>query len=377
MQSHLIAAEVDAIVERAVVEHRLVGVSVVVGVGGRVVYRRSAGSADRNTGRPLRDDAIFLLASVTKPFVSVLAMQLAEAGHLDLAAPVSRYLPDFRPALPDGSRPDISVLQLLTHTAGLPYGMSPGDYTAFHAAGASNGMDVPGLSSAEAAHRLAGVPLLFAPGTDWEYSTGMDVVGWVIEAVTGRRLGESVAERITGPLGIADTGFTVSDAARLVSCYSDAAPVPRAVGEQSVIVTGPNRTTVTPGRVLDPASYHSGGAGMVGTASGVWTFLEAVRTGRLLTAESRTRMLTGQAGMDKIPTGPGVGFGIGWAVLDDPARNGSPQSKGTLNWAGTYGHNWFIDPVREITVVSLSNTTPAGMFSDYTLQLRDAVYRRL
>ena len=373
-------SQVDDAIDAAVDEGRIVGTRVLVSVDGETVHARSAGHADRESGRPLTDDAIFLLASISKPFVTATAMSLVETGELALDAPVTRYLPDFRPRTADGAEPAITIEQLLTHTSGLSYGMDPESFDAFHEAGASNGLDQPGLDAREAARRLAQVPLSRAPGEAWDYSTGIDVVGWAIEAVTGQQLGDVVAERVTVPLGIVETGYTVADRSRLLPAWYANTPdgVERMTDDYTEHFNG-FRTTFAPARVLDPASYHSGGAGLVGTAEDVVTFLEEVRTGAgaILRPDTLAAMKRVHAGQDTTASGPGIGFGLGWAVLTDPVAAGSPQSPGTLSWGGAYGHTWFVDPERRLTVVALTNTGPEGLFGAFPVEVRDAVYDAL
>lgn len=369
---------VDRAIDTAVVERRIVGARVLVSVHGQVVHARSAGLADREASVELAGDPVFLLASITKPIVSTTAMSLVESGDLHLEAPVTDYLPDFRPSLPDGSVPVPTVEQLLTHTAGLSYGMDPAGFERFLAEGASNGLDRPGLPADEAARRLARVPMVCAPGRQWSYSLGLDVVGWAIEAVTGRRLGDVVAERVTGPLAMTETGFAMPDPARAVPAYyANASPHPQRIGDGFVQECNGSRTALAPRRIHDPRSYHSGGAGMAGTAADVLTFLEAVRLGRLVEPVTHARMLRVHAGQDCTSYGPGVGFGIGWAVLTDPAVNRSPQSVGTLCWGGAYGHSWFVDAARGLTVLALTNTGPEGSLGAFPVELRDAVYAAL
>src|SRR5690606_27931313 len=194
----------DAIVTAGVEEQRIVGAVVLVALGGNVVYRRAAGYADRERNRPMQEDAIFRLASVTKPMVSAAALRLVEQGRLDLRAPVTRWLPEFRPRLRDGRSPVVTVHQFLTHTAGLSYGFMEAEDGPYRRAGVSDGLDA-GAGLGENLRRIAGVPLAYEPGAGWRYSVALDVLGAAMGAAVGEALPEIVRHEITQPLGLEDT----------------------------------------------------------------------------------------------------------------------------------------------------------------------------
>lgn len=375
-----LAQRLDTVIQHAIDQRSIVGAVVLVSQNGKLIYRNALGQADREAGTPMQEDTIFRFASVTKPIVSATVMRLVEEGHLVLDAPVSRYLPNFRPRLADGSETDITVHQLLTHTGGLGYRFSMRDDSDYHRLNVSDGLDEPGLSIDENLGRLAGAPLMFTPGTGWNYSLAIDVLGAVIERVEGRRLGEVVREYVTGPLQMVDTGFHVSDPSRLAKPYADGSPEPVEMKEGMQVpldIPGfQGSVRFAPSRILNPASYHSGGAGMVGTAGDFLRFLEVIRTGGtgLLAPQTVQKMKQDQVGTQVQAQGPGWGFGYGWAVLSDASQSDSPQGQGTLQWGGVYGHYWFVDPVSKLTVVSLTNTAFEGMSGAFPFAVRDAIY---
>ncbi|MFS2180216.1 serine hydrolase domain-containing protein [Rhizobium pisi] len=374
-----LAAAIDAAITSALDDKRLVGTVVLVARDGEIAHRRAAGFADRENGLTMREDTIFRLASITKPIVTIAAMRLLEQARIGLDDAVTRWLPDFRPRLPDGGEATIRIRHLLTHTSGLGYSFSEEDGGPYIRAGVSDGLDQPGLPLAENLRRIASVPLRFTPGSDWQYSVAMDVLGGVIEAETSLPLGEAVAELVTRPLGLADTAFSVRDRGRLAAAYMDASPEPAPMGENAVVMSLMGPIRFAPNRIFDSASYPSGGAGMAGTAGDVLAILETIRKGGapLLSIETVRMMMTDQAGGHRQQYEPGSGFGFGWSVITNPAEAGVPFPKGTLKWGGVYGHSWFIDPVNGLTVVALTNTTLEGMWGKFTVDLREAIYAAL
>lgn len=371
-----LAGRLDGVIERAVAEQRIVGTVVIVFRDGQEVYRRAAGFADREAARPMTQDTIFRLASVTKPIVSAATMRLVEQGRLSLDDRVSRWLPDFGPRLADGSEAGISIRQLLNHTAGLSYGLLETEHGPYRTAGVSDGLAEPGISLEENLKRIAGVPLSYAPGTQWRYSMATDVLGAVLQKVTGQSLPAVVEALVTGPAGMSDTAFSVRDIQRLSAVYSDGQPLALRMADEAVIKSGESSTLFSLTRILDPQAYPSGGAGMAGTAGDFSNFLEILRQGggSILSSRSVQSMMTDQVGPQAQAQGPGWGFGYGWAVLDDPALTKTPQSKGTIQWGGAYGHSWFVDPQAKLTVVALTNTLFEGMSGAFTRDIRDAVY---
>ena len=374
--SDALSSRLDDVLDRAVASGRIVGTVVVAAQAGRVVYRRAAGFADRAAARAMRTDDVFLLSSVTKPIVALAAMRLVEAGLLDLEAPVTRWLPGFRPRLADGSAPAVTAHHLLTHTAGLVYPGNPDHGQAYRDQGVSSGLDGVFTSLDENLRRLARQTLVHPPGTAWIYSLAMDVLGAVIEAVTGLPLPQALQALVLEPLAMADSGFAVRDRGRLVTHYADGDPAPvvmpplhRAVHDGAVFA-------FAPGRIFERSAYASAGGGMAGTALDVLHALEALRAGHagVLSAASAARMRLAHVGAQAATQGAGWGFGYGGAVLVDPAAAGSPQSAGTMQWGGVYGHTWFVDPARALTVVALTNTSLAGLFGQFPVDVRDAVY---
>jgi CubicO group peptidase (beta-lactamase class C family) len=370
-----LTASLDAVIDRALEEQRLVGTIVLVNEGGRPAYSRAAGFADREAGRHMALDTILRLSSLTKPIVTAAALALVEDGTVSLDDTVERWLPDFRPKL-GSEAPPITLRQLLTHTAGLSYGfMQPSDGP-YLMLGVSDGMDQPGLNFDTELARIVEAGLFFPPGAAWLYSVSLDVLGAALEAATGKTLPEIVAERVTRRLGMGDTGFAVTDPARLAVPYVDDCP-PRVMGDPDVVPFAElSGIRYSPSRAFDLTSFPSGGAGMVGAAPEFLTFLEAIRTGGegIVSPQMAAAMMTNQTGaLPIITNGPGWGFGFGGAVLLDPSAADSVHSPGVWLWGGVYGHSWFVDPVKKISAVVMTNTAIEGMTGAFSADVASAV----
>lgn len=369
---------VDAVIDKAIEEKRIVGTVTLIAERGETVYRRAAGMADREAGKAMREDQLFLLSSVTKPIVSAAAMAMVERGIIALDGPVTKWLPDFRPRLADGREPSITTKHLLTHTSGLGYTLVEPEGGPYHLANVSDGLDQPGLSLEENFRRLLSVPLHFAPDDAWLYGLSLDVVGAILARAGGKPLPDVVRDLVTGPLEMRDTDFAVVDPARLATPYRDGTPAPKILRDGDVVPFPPGGgIRFAPSRVFDPGSYPSGGGGMVGAADDILKLLKALGAGGtpILSKASVDVMTSDQIAPLNIDlVEPGWSFGVGAAVLLAPEQTGTPQSVGTYGWSGVYGHSWFVDPVREVVLVSLTNTALAGMTGAYPLALRDAVY---
>ena len=378
-----VRTDIDAVIARALSENRIVGTVVLIARDGELVYQHAAGLADRDASREMRVDMLFRLASVTKAIVSATAMALVERDELSLESRVDRWLPEFRPKLPSGESPEITIRHLLTHTAGLDYRFQQPPDGPYARANVSDGNDQPGLSLDENIRRIASAPLVHRPGVAWQYSVAIDVLGAVMERAAGKSLPEIVDERMTRPLGMSDTAFSIADVNRLAVPYADAKPQPKRMSDGEVVpyMTGPG-IIFSPSRAFDPTSFPSGGGGMIGSASDLLRFFETIRRGGrpVLSEDSTAQMMRNQnANLPGNAQGPmpGWGFGFGGSVLVDPAAAGSPQSRGTWQWGGVYGHSWFVDPERKFTVIALTNTALEGLAGRFPIELRDAIYRVL
>jgi CubicO group peptidase (beta-lactamase class C family) len=374
-----LASRVDTAIDQALAEKRLVGGVVLVAKDGETAYARAFGHADREGGQATALDTIFRYASLSKPIVSAAALKLVEEGKLGLEDPVTKYLPDFRPKLPDGAAPVITVRHLMTHTSGLTYDFMEEPDSAYHGAGISNGFDRLGVAMDENLKAIAAWPLKFPPGAAWLYSVSTDVLGAVMAEAAGASLPDVVRRTVTGPLGLDHTGFAVSDRGRLSKPYADAEGGPVLMGERHSVPFAVSPLNYAPGRAFDATAFPSGGAGMVGTAPDFLAFLETIRKGGapILGPESVRRLTENQIGDIPVPiVGPGYGFSLGWAILKDPAGTAlpTPQSKGTWSWGGVYGGSWFVDPARALSVVVLTNTAIEGMIGGTPAAVREAVY---
>jgi len=367
-------ARLDRAIDRALEDRRIVGTVVVAAQDGNIVYGRAAGFADREAGRPMQENGIFLLSSVAKPIVTAAALRLVENGRMSLGESVRRWLPEFKPRLPDGRLPEITIHHLLTHSAGLTYVFMEPEDGPYHRLRISSGLDRTDADLDEIVRRISAAPLSYEPGAGWGYSMAIDVLGAVIEKATLQPLPQAVAELILNPLDMEDTGFAVVDTGRLVVHYADGKPEPRRMSDDDHVNFFDRPVAFSPGRLLEHRAFPSGGAGMAGTASDVLKFLETLRAGGLLQPQTQSAMFKPQARTREQAEGPGWEFGFGGAVLVDPKATGTPQAPGTLQWNGAYGHKWFIDPANALTVVALTNTAFEGMIGRFTVDVRNAVY---
>jgi CubicO group peptidase (beta-lactamase class C family) len=326
-------------------------------------------------------ETLFRFSSLAKPIASAAVLALVGRGEVMLDDSVTRWLPEFRPMLPSGEVPVITLRHLLTHTAGLTYRFTEAEDGPYRRVGISEGLDSSTLSLPEHVQRIASVPLMSAPGTEWRYSVAIDVLGLVLERATHSTLPQAIADLVTSPLGLVDTSFEVATPERLAVPYIDAGPQPRRMTDPDALIPWGSDVLegvpVSPSRIFDQRAFPSAGGGMAGSAPDMLRFLEAIRQGGepVLPRELAEAMKQNQLGPASTELlGPGAGFGFGGAVLLDPIAVGSPQSVGTWYWSGAYGHRWFVDPTRKLTVVALTNTAPEGHEGQFTIDLRNAVY---
>jgi CubicO group peptidase (beta-lactamase class C family) len=331
------------------------GAVMLVARHGKVAWVSVQGKRAPDSDDPMKFDSIFRIYSMTKPITSIALMQLVEEGKLQVSDPVAKYLPEIgkmkvgtEVAGPDGkpvlhlSDPDraMTVQDLLRHTSGLTYGNR--GTSLVHQAYVNAKIGDRTATVEEMVHRLSGVPLLFTPGARWEYSVAVDVQGRLIEVLTGKKLGEALAERVLQPLGMVDTSFQVP-----------ADKVARAAqpGQK------PNGPPMTPRfKVDDGAKYESGGGGMLSTTEDYLRFTMALANGgafggkRIIGRKTLEFMTADHVG--NRPGRPeGFGFGLGFEVhtrLGDSAIEGSV---GEYGWSGAAGTTFWVDPKEELLAI--------------------------
>lgn len=375
----------------------LPGWLVLVSRRGKIAYLETYGQRDLESGHPIETDTIFRIYSMTKPITSVAAMMLHEQGAFELKDPVANYIPAFRdmrvfrsgsltnPAFEAATEP-VRIWHLLTHTAGLTYGFlqaHPVD-AMYRQAGFELGAPT-GLTLAECVDRWAALPLLFQPGAEWNYSVATDVLGRLVEVVSGTTLDRFFADRIFGPLGMTDTAFAAEGerARRLAALY-----IPNPVDRRAM--RSPNALNDV---ALSQPAFLSGGGGLVSTAADYHRFTQMILGGgelegvRLLGPRTVAYMGTNHlpGGADLSAFGrplfsesqfDGNGFGLGFSVVIDPAAAKVPCSLGEMAWGGAASTAFWIDPSEELTVVFLTQLLPSSTHP-LRSQLRQLVYQSL
>lgn len=371
--------------ERYIDSGRLPCAQLQIARAGQLVHHTVLGKASLEDGTPLREDSIVRIYSMTKPITSVAFMMLVEQGLVALDDPVHRYIPSWRnlgvyaggggglPGTPPGwlTRPTeapMRIVDLLRHTSGLTYGFQ--NRTNVDAAYRANKLDafaredsLQGFVDA-----LAQVPLEFSPGTAWNYSVSTDVLGYLVQQISGQPFERYLHEHIFRPLGMRDTGFAVDpdQAARLTQCY--------VMSAEGKLVPAPQL-----GSFREAPVAPSGGGGLVSTAADYMRFCECLRRGGALDghrligpktlALMRCNHLPGgrdladmSVSMFTEPFYRGVGFGLGFAMTTDVAPTGMAGSVGEYGWGGAASTAFWVDPLEDLCVVFLTQFLPSTMY---------------
>jgi CubicO group peptidase (beta-lactamase class C family) len=374
---------------------RLTGWLLAVAREGKVAHLTTYGMRDREAAAPVETDTVWRLASMTKPITSVAAMMLYETGAFELKDPISKWIPSFEQmhVYRSGSSnsPDVRpatepmrVWHLLTHTSGLTYGFQyahPVD-AMYRAAGFEWG-NPPGVDLAGCCELWAELPLLFEPGSEWNYGVSTDVLGRLIEVISGQSLASFLQERIFEPLGMVDTGFgSAGNVDRLAAPY-----LVNPAGSDSPPVRIPGEPPTAPPEML------SGGGGLVGTASDYFRFSEMLRRGgefegtRLLSPRTVSYMtsnhLPGGADLEEFgrplfseTTFDGVGFGLGVSVVTDPLAGKVLTSAGEYGWGGAFSTSWWVAPQEGLSALFFTQLLPSSTHPIRS-QLKQLVYQSL
>ena len=389
-------ARIDTHFVRYVDDGRLPGWLLVVARDGRVVHLATYGNRDVEASKPVELDTVWRIYSMTKPITSVAAMILYEEGAFELKDPVSKFIPAFadtkvyrqgsalNPVVEPAAEP-VRIWHLLTHTSGLTYGFHhahPVDAmyrTAGFEWGQPAGMDLAGACDA-----FAGLPLLFQPGSEWNYGVSTDVLGRVVEVASGQPLDAFIDERILRPLGMTDTGFWAdgAKAERLAALYTADPATREAV-----------RLDAMGSAALSKPAMLSGGGGLVSTAADYHRFVQMLlnegeldgvrilgtRTLRYMTRnhlpggvdlEAFGRPLFAETSFD------GVGFGLGFSVVDNPVANKVLSSKGEYAWGGAASTAFWVDPAEQITALFMTQLLPSSTHP-IRPQFKQLVYQAL
>lgn len=374
--------------DRYVDDRKFAGSSMLIARGGDEVFFHATGQRSIENQLPFERDTIARIYSMTKPVTSVAIMMLAERGHFHLDAPVSTFIPAFddMQALVTGAEridqtepaPSPTLHQLLTHTAGLSYPFNPGIL-----AKAMNDEDLIFRANqgplADMVDQVAALPLAFQPGSRWEYSVAIDILGRVIEIVSGKSLDVFLAEEILGPLGMTETAFSVPVGAkgRFASLYTPLEGDAMALNSAN---SGAETLRMVDSNEQSPflhADMYSGGGGLVGTIDDYMRFTEMLRCRgalgdvRLLSPSTVDFMMANHLPGDIASMGPqsfaeqpmdGMGFGLGGAVVLDPARARTPGSVGDFSWGGMASTFFWVDAQNDLSVVFFTQLSPSSSY---------------
>ena len=354
--------QLGQVLRQEIAKGKIPGAVALVARKGRIAYHEAFGARDPATRAPMTRDAIFRIYSMTKPVTSVAIMMLQEEGRLVLNDPVSKFLPQLtklqvavekkdasgQPTLElMPAQREITIHDLLRHTSGFTYGGRTTNLTVKEAY-AREGVDARDLTNAELVDRLAKVPLAHQPGTAWEYSRSVDVLGRVVEVISGKSLGGFFADRIFRPLGMKDSGFSVPQAqqGRLAQAF----PIDPATGDKIALID-----------VTTPPRYESGGGGAVSTTDDYVRFAQALLNGgrldraRLLSRTTVAFMASDHLGpISATIRRPGYTFGLGFQVRRDVGLDGQSGSIGEYGWAGAGGTYFWVDPKEQVVAILMT-----------------------
>jgi CubicO group peptidase (beta-lactamase class C family) len=377
----------STVFKKYVEQQQLAGGVVMIAREGKVVYAQAFGERDRESHATMQEDAVFRIASQTKALVSVATMILQEDGALLIGDPVGKYLPEFqktqvavardsgRYSVVDARRP-ITIRDLLTHTAGIGYGsgVAADQWATAHIQGWYFADRDEPIGATVA--RLARLPMDAQPGERWIYGYSIDILGALVERVSGMSLEAFLRTRITEPLRMKDTRFYLPTSARdrLATVYS--------ARESGGLERAPDAGTMTSqGAYVDgPRKSFSGGAGLLSTANDYLRFLQMLANGgeldgvRVLSPKSVELMTVDHVG-EKYGT-PGVGFGLGFSVVTNLGLRGQPGSLGEYGWGGAYHSAYWVDPKEKLVVVYFTQLIPARTLDDQA-KLRALVYQAI
>ena len=381
---------IGAAIEAEVAAGRIPGAVALVAQDGDVVFHRSYGHADIALARPMQNDAIFRIASMTKAVTSVGVMMLYERGHFLLNDPVSKFIPGFQnptvaiefgdDGLVSATRPaarEIRIVDLLSHSSGISYLFLDGPLTAqYRAAGIIDGLTTSDTRLADVMERLAAQPLLFDPGERFEYGLNTDVLGYLIEVISGKALDRFFAEEIFAPLGMEDTHFYLPDAkaGRLATLYAEV--------DGELIVSdgseGPIDLDDPDYPVKGAKAYFSGGAGLSSTAQDYFRFVQMLANdgeldGKRLLGRKSVELM--RAPRLLLPWSPGASFGLGFQVTDDLGAAGELGSAGAYSWGGIFNTSFWIDPDEGLVGVVMTQVLPTT--STVTQRFRTLTYQAL
>jgi CubicO group peptidase (beta-lactamase class C family) len=363
-------ARIDAYLKNEIAGNKIPGAVMMIERDGKTVYFNSIGVRDPSTEQPMTEDTIFRIYSMSKPITTVAAMMLVEEGKLQLDDPLSKYIPAFANVKVSVEKKDedgktvldtvpakrpITVQDLMRHTSGITYGffgegMVKKAYVDAH-------LFADDVDNAEFAERIAKLPLAYQPGATWDYSHSVDILGRVIEVVSGKSLYQFEKDRILDPLGMNDTGFYVTDPAKK-TLVAEPFPNDRTIGTDAVM----NDPRV-------PQKWESGGGGMVSTIGDYAKFAHMVLNGgtldgrRYLSPKTIVYMGSNHIGPGSGVTpgpyylpGPGFGFGLGFAVRTEAGVSPAEGSVGEMNWSGAGGTTFWVDPKENMFVVFMAQT---------------------
>jgi len=373
-------ARLGSTIQKGIDEARIAGAVCLVARHGKISYFKAFGMADRESKKPMQADNIFRLCSMTKPITSVAVMMLYEEGRFLLNEPVSNFIPEFKVmkvldpphpqdktsppgALVEAKRP-ITIRQLLTHTSGLTYHWNARLGKRYREVGLGHGVLQQEGTIGDAVKKLSSVPLLFQPGDAWEYSASDDVLGYLIEVVSGMPLDRFLQERIFKPLGMKDASFFLPQekVARLARAYTYSSEK----GLQPFLDT----QTIEEGAFVysadypyrGPQTYFSGGGGLCSTAEDYYRFCQMMLNGgtfngtRLLSRKS-VELISQNHVQGKLDE---MGFGLGFGVTSEARHLKELGSIGAYNWGGFYYTSFVIDPKEDMVVLFLGQLHPTG-----------------
>jgi len=382
-------ARIDSVMRRYVDSGRVAGVVTLVARHGQLAHVGAYGWADREAGRRMSADAIFRIASQSKAVASVAVMALVEEGRLRLADPVSRWLPGFATATVADTgrgrvpvRRPITIRDLLTHTAGISYGTDSLVQDLYRAAGlgpaAGFGWYFADKSEpiCTSMDRLATLPFVAQPGTRFVYGYNTDILGCVVERVSGQSLDDFLQTRILGPLRMRDTHFFLpaEQRGRLAAVY--------AATERGGIERAAEGPRGQGAYVDGPRTSFSGGAGLLSTAGDYARLLQMLLNGgtldgaRILAPATVALMTADQIGNLYGSGGGASGFGLGFEVLLEPGRAAQYGTRGRFGWGGAYATNYWVDPGEDLVAVFMVQLLPSGGL-DLADRFRTLVYQAI